>query len=96
MERRDKSNEKISLFPFKLQYDAQDKMAYIDYGDKGELVTDFSEEEEFGRLVDKVGDKIVGVEFLNTTLGLNVSGIPFEKEVREYCAQNGVLVTKEI
>lgn len=76
--------------------DEQAKMAYIDYGDKGELVTDFSQEEEFGRLVDKVGDKIVGVEFLDTTLGLNVSGIPFEKEVREYCAQNGVLVTKEI
>lgn len=96
MERKFTPNEGLKIFPFKFDYDDSVKMAYIDYGDNGQRVTNFSEEEELGRLVDYVGEKIVGVEFMDTTFGLNLQGIPYEKEIREFCEVNGVLVKKEI
>lgn len=97
MERKFTPNEELKISPFTFDYDDAAKMAYIDYGsDNGQRVTSFSEEEELGRLVDYVDDKIVGVEFMDTTLGLNLQGIPYEKEIREFCEQNGVLVTREV
>lgn len=90
------SPKDVVIRPFKFDYDPSEKMAYIDYGDDGERISDFSQEEENGRIIDKVGNKIVGIEFLDTTNGLAIQGIPFEKEIRDFCEENGVLIAREL